>query len=230
MNANFRTLPAIALTAAIGLAGTANATYNVVALTDAQANDLLIDKTFAAEGRFGNNQLNGTFELGLQQPNGTSYFTTEQGVWTNNTTHAFSLQYTAATGDVTFTALGEQLQWNFAGSTFTDFYLRQRATATSTMHLQDVQLNGVDVVGIAGTTNGAVNYWLSKDEVGFDLSQTDWTLTGNALLAWDVNSLPLNSALAFQIKTVEAVPEPATMLALASGIGLLVARRRKLNS
>lgn len=220
-----RYLPAIVILS-FGAAA-ANASFNVVALTDAQANDLLIDKTFAAEGRFGNNQMSGTFELGIQEPSGTSYFTTAQGVWTNQTAHAFSLSYTAATGDLVFSALGKNLEWNFAGSTFTDFYLRQRATSTSTMHLQDVKLNGTDVIGIAATTDAAVNYWLSADELGFNLGENDWSLTGNAFLAWDPDNLPLNSALAFQIKAVEAVPEPASMLALAGGLGLLAARRRK---
>jgi hypothetical protein len=204
------------------------AVIDVIKLSDSQANDLIRNKEIAAEGRIGNNTMSGDFEVGLQRPDGNSYFSTGQAVWTNGTATAFRISYESSSKTLTYTTNGVTLRQVLEQGQMTDLFLRQRSGGASTMHLQNVRLNGVEVRGIDATVNknGADVFWISRDELGFNLFEQDWDLTGESLFAW-TGGQPQRSELAYQVKVSQAVPEPATLLALSGGFALLARRRRR---
>lgn len=201
---------------------------------DHDFNALNPNLAFVAEGRIGNNALNGTHELnfhGINPLNETATSGEANFVWTNGQATDFSLTYDAVTRNITY-AVGNVLLQSTANQTpVTDIFIRTRATMAGTnMLISNLFLNGKAVNQQVGVTGGGS--WESGMEYlrisGFGDS---FTLTGQSTMTWG-QTRPNNSHLAYQIKVGTAdgaveVPEPMTMTGLLVGAGGLMAARRR---
>lgn len=174
------------------------------------------------EGRIGNNATNGTWEMAIWEQGGVGTpETTAQKAWTNGIDVAFTLQYDGA-NTVTYTVGGTSISWaNMAGG-FTDIFIRTRAAADSTVTLTDLDLDGLAVGDLVSSGNGDVDY-IRIQNMGMDFGA--FTLAGTQNFSW-TGALPTNSALAYQIKLTNVIPEPATLFPLAIGAIALIRRRR----
>ncbi|MDY6803134.1 MAG: PEP-CTERM sorting domain-containing protein [Cyanobacteriota bacterium] len=209
------------------------ASFSKVA-TDQEMMDLMEDLAFVAEGRMGNNDIDGDHELNFHggEPLNESKTQKETNfVWTKGQTYDFKLDYTASTGLTEFFVNGvQELSYNFSDA-FSDIFIRTRATKTgSSAVLDNIFLNGDPL-------NGASSF-ASGDDDGLDIlrisglsNKEDFSLTGKSTFDWG-DIAPKNSHLAFQIKVAdvesESTPEPTVLFGLglaSASMGLL--RRRK---
>lgn len=190
-------------------------------------NSLIRNKVAIAEGRFGNNGPSGDHELTLAQNTGAPGLGgTGQRVWTNGQSVAFALDRSGDT--IRFTVGNQILTQTFLDASKIDsFYIRTfSGRAGAAVSITNLAFQGEDFIGKSVSSNGAGdrNILFIK---GLDTSGDSWELEGIMNFSWDPSNLPLNSNLAFQIKAVEAVPEPATMLGLGIGAALVGLRRRR---
>ena len=209
------------------------ASFSKVA-TDQEMIELMEDLAFVAEGRMGNNGMNGDHELNFHGGNPFNESETQDQtnfVWTKGQTYDFKLDYTASTGLTKFFVDGvEKLSYDFSDD-FSDIFIRTRATKKGSSALFDnIFLNGEAL-------NGASSF-ASGDDDGLDIlrisglsDETDFSLTGESTFDWG-SIVPTNSNLAFQIKVADvestSTPEPTVIFGLglaSAGMGLL--RRRK---
>lgn len=199
----------------------------------------VFQEDWVAEGRIGNNALNGTFEQNnVNWTTNTTNTTpaTNQFIWPNGTAVPFSVNYTTANGGtLTYQLNGLS---PLVTTNITEFdrvpiintlYLRTRSARTDTAAtLQNLQLDGSSYTGSL-TSSGAsdVDYLRITD------FSVPFTLTGEAILAW-TGTAPSGSSLAFQIKggytrpDIPPVPEPSSLLGLLSigGLGLAMKHRK----
>lgn len=225
----------ILITALTTIAASSYATIPALQLTDAEANALLTGKTFAAEARMGNNGLSGDFELGLQKPV-SGYFATNQRVWTNGQEYDFTLAYDGATRKIDYTVGDVLTSYTLLPAEVdqvADIFFRLRPSnndsTTSSIGIHDLKINGSPISGpwLANTANADV-YLIKGADVLAATGQSlgsGFTMTGKQTFSWS-GAAPLRSNLAYQIK-VAAVPEPATMVALAAGVAALLRRRAR---
>ncbi|MGP1347741.1 MAG: choice-of-anchor W domain-containing protein [Phycisphaerales bacterium] len=215
-----RTAPAIATAIVCLSAGSASAGLFTGHIdTDAQFNALGLIENAVAEGRIGNNALNGTHELDLGPDTGAPA-QTAQHVWGNGVDTPFSLTFAPGSGIITFALGGKTLNYGTV-SEITGIYIRTRATQPGTsVSISNLILNADPIAGASsadGSADGTDYFFITGNQL-----LSGFTLTGDANLAW--GTLPTNSNLAFQIKLT--VPTPATtgLLAIA---GIAATRRRR---
>jgi len=189
---------------------------------------------FVAEGRIGNNAMNGTHELnfhGTNLANPTATSAEANNVWTSGLPTVFKLMYDATTRNISYQVGNTILQSIANNNLVSDIFIRTRATVSeSSIAIANLVFNGTSIsqsLAIAGTSN-----WSDSMEYLRISDVTDsFTLEGTSIMSWG-NNLPTNSNLAYQIKVgnAEAVPEPLSMLGLgfgASGLAFLKKRRQR---
>lgn len=202
---------------------------------------------FVGEGRIGDLGGNATFEYDV----GTSTAapaSTGNLAWANGENYVFSFDFDAASKVATL-ALGSNANL-VAGSLklvgapyvasflvpdasgISDLYLRARATPSSYVLFEDLQLQlaggGLfDVPGYTGTNTGSGPVSPAIVRLSGENFAGGFTLGGSATLAWDPSDLPRNSELAFQFK-VATIPEPGTLALVIGGILTMgaISRRR----
>ncbi|MCA3254896.1 MAG: PEP-CTERM sorting domain-containing protein [Alphaproteobacteria bacterium] len=192
------------------------------------------NETFVAQARSGNNATNGDYEAGLHIPpnftNAGPVGLAGQMSWgvgnVVNPTRAFTLNRTGNT--ITFTIGSYSGSWTDAGVGAVNalgFRARSQSAGNGT-YLTNMRLNGVLMPQLS----------LSAFDGGVDLVvlsglRNDFTITGEAQLAWTGSSIPTGSRLGFQIKGLtgftEPVSEPAALGLLGLGLAGLALRRRR---
>lgn len=202
-------------------------------------NSGLFEEDWVAEGRIGNNANNGTWEQGIfNWTNNTTFPPTsaqDNFVWTSDTPVAFTIDYQAANGGTLTYTLGGQI---ISSTNLTEasrfpnglnaLYIRTRSNnVEDSVSLSNLSISHssetFNYVSSLGSSDGdTVNYLLISDIEG------DFTLTGNATLSW-LTSRPNNSALAFQVKGGNVVPEPFTILGSATALGFGTLFKKKLS-
>ena len=195
---------------ALFLAAPAAATLTVQHLaSDTDMLALLGDTLYVAEGRIGNNALNGDFEIDLGGSTAAPE-QTAQYVWPNGTPVSWSLVYNHLTNQVTFTVDGEVLSWTSSLSGYTDIFVRTRAVDSGSDITVDNMTLDADAVGDASVADGDAS-GLDILWIGGGTLADGFTLTGDATLSW-TGATPQHSRLAFQIKvgTLKPVAVEAT--------------------
>ena len=215
---------------------------NGIHVTDSQLNSLIGDSTiFAATGQLGDGidssastassvasrlssvMSNGTvqaatsrnaFELGLgytiNEPASTRQFN-----WTNAATETFWLNYDAENSKVTYSLGGKTMKYIASQSLgFSDLFIRTYATNDNESFLSNLMINGSSI-GSAYSNGGGADVLRVN---GLDFSHS-FSLTGNAMLAWQGAVNPNDAG--FQLQFIQAVPEPAQVLMLLAGIGVI---------
>ncbi|MDW8431120.1 MAG: choice-of-anchor A family protein [Flavobacteriales bacterium] len=179
--------------------------YNDAASATAQFNQLL----FSAEGRSGNNALNGTFELDIHKVSNYFIHSSAQFVWPNNVDVPFSIVYDPnAAGDNKFVfTVGTgssqkilKLDPQLAGyiTPVNGFWFYSRTAPNTTLMVSNLVIDGVP----AGTDFGYVNpSAASFKNVVFrgTALQDGFTITGNVKFAW-TGTIPQNSNLNWNFK------------------------------
>jgi hypothetical protein len=221
---------AFAVVALCALAGVAHATPTMEFLySDAAVSSLVRHVHAEAEGRIGNNAVNGTHEFNLGATTGAPA-QTGQRVWGNNVAADWSLTWNAQSRQAVFVVNNETLSYTAPAApagreALTDVFIRARATANGTdMILRDVRFNGESLgwnVWASGWSGGLEILRLR----GGELAQ-NWTLSGTATMRWTSATAPTNSNLAFQVKLTNAIPAPGAAAALALAMPLALRRRR----
>lgn len=191
--------------------------------TDADFDNLLatgkFTELFVAEGRIGNNNLNGDRELGINTSTGVPV-ASGQRIWGNGTPVDFTLEYTGT--QVNYTVNGQTLISNAFSSAANSIFLRTRAGDNSSVTLSNLVFNGTAV---------GENLFSSVSGAGSDIDylqiadiSSSFTLTGQVLMNWS-GATPNGSRLAYQIKvgSTTSIPEPASVgaifLAGIAGVG-----------
>ncbi|WP_254565892.1 choice-of-anchor W domain-containing protein [Oscillatoria sp. HE19RPO] len=199
---------------------------------DNDFNALNPNLAFVAEGRIGNNAMNGTHELNFHGIN-HSTATSDQAnyVWTSGLPTLFKLMYDATTRNISYQVGNTVLNSIANNNAVSDIFIRARATVSeSSIAIANLVFNGNPLsqsLAIAGTSN-----WSDSMEYLRISGVTDsFTLEGTSIMSWG-DTRPSNSNLAYQIKVgnAEAVPEPLSVLGLglgASGLAFLKKRRQR---
>ena len=201
---------------------------------DNDFNALKPNLAFVAEGRIGNNAMNGTHELNFHGINENDPMKTSDEanyVWTSGLPTVFKLMYDATTRNISYQVGNTILQSTANSNAVSDIFIRARATVSgTTMAIADLVFNGNPLsqsLAIAGTSN-----WSESMEYLRISGVTDsFTLEGTSIMSWG-DTRPQNSNLAYQIKVgnAQAVPEPFSLLGLgvgASGLAFLKKRRQR---
>ncbi|MEA5568732.1 choice-of-anchor W domain-containing protein [Anabaena sp. UHCC 0399] len=182
--------------------------------TDGDFNNLLSNgeftELFVAEGRIGNNSLNGDRELGINTSTGLPV-ASGQRVWGNGTPVNFTLEYTGT--QVNYTVNGELLSSNAFTSVVDNIFLRTRAADDSSVTLSNLVFNSTAIgQNLLSSVSGAgsdIDYLQISD------ISSPFTLTGEILMTW-TGTIPRNSRLAYQIKvgSTKSIPEPGAVGAM----------------
>jgi hypothetical protein len=162
--------------------------------TDADLLALMAEPHLVAEGRIGNNALNGTHELDLGQDTGAPA-TTANLVWPNGTPVEFSLSFDAGAGMATFEMGGRTLTY-LPLTGFTDVFVRTRAVnAGITILIDQLVLDGE----IVTDQSSAIGSGLDILRIRGGSLGDGFVLTGRATFSWGAG-VPSQSQLAFQVK------------------------------
>jgi len=202
-------------------------------------NALNPDLAFVAEGRMGNNAMNGTHELNFHGANPFNESQTQDEtnfVWNKGQTYDFELNYIADTGLTKFFIDGvEQLSYNFSGP-FSDIFIRTRATKDgSSINVDNIILNGEFLDGASSTVAEGGGAWAETMDylriTGLSADE-DFSLTGQSTMSWG-DIVPNNSHLAFQIKVADvesaSTPEPTVLFGLGLVSASMTLLRRRQN-
>jgi hypothetical protein len=197
--------------------------YMAVNIDDPAFTSLPFTMSFAAEGRIGNNAMNGDFEVDLHLNSGAPNVT-DQAVWTKATATPFTVTYDALSKAVSYSTLGKTLNWTYSAASVSDIFIRTRALqAESSMRVFNVLVNGESILGqsFAYPGNDPNYLWIS----GLDPS-ANIVITGESIMDWGA-VMPLHSQLAYQVKFGTVTPIPGAAWLLGSGLAGLIALRRK---
>ncbi len=175
------------------------------------------------EGRIGNNAVNGTWEQGIWQQGAVNLQVQGQFAWTNGSLTDWEIVYDGVSS-ITFTVGTQSISWGGMAGAFTDIFIRSRAATDSTMELVSLDLvgAGLGIGNLVSSGNGDVDY-IRIENMGSNFGA--FTLRGQSRMTW-TGAAPTNSALAYQVKLTNVVPEPAS-LALAIPSLLLTVRRSR---
>jgi hypothetical protein len=199
--------------------------------SDAEYNAVLKDDAFVAEGRIGNNQSNGDYELDIHTIENNNVFTVHKQKdfqWTKGVAQSFTLAFDAVSKLVNYTVGGNTLSYT-ANNAFTDLFIRTRAVkADTSIKVDKLFLNGVSILdsSFAQSSSKALDYLRIGGITG------SFTLTGQSTMNWGATR-PTGSNLAYQIKAVSttdstSVPEPSAALGLTlSAIAFALQSRRR---
>jgi len=194
-------------------------------------------EAYSAEGRFGNNALNGDWEVGINLGTGSGIdfgVVTDQFVWPNGSSVDFKLTYDGdATKKLTWNVDGVEVMTNSILGDVNELLIRTRSGKDSSLLIDNLAIGpkGGPTQSGGGATafssgDGTVNYLRIA---GFDFTQ-DFELIGDATFTWaDPNDVK-GSRLAFQVKGMQVVPEASTLTMMGlglSGLGLMAIRRSR---
>ncbi|MCC5916198.1 MAG: choice-of-anchor A family protein [Cryomorphaceae bacterium] len=188
--------------------------------TPQDAENKFNDLYFSAEGRSGNNALNGTFELDIHNVSPYNVLVDQQFVWQNGVDKPFSIVYDpTANGDDKFVfTIGDpnigvgvrvlKLDPVAAGypNDINGFLLYARIAENTTLLITDVEVNGIPVNTDFGEINPpkskTVNHIFSGNALDNGIN-----ITGKVRLAWTGN-IPQNSNMNFNFKmgNIDCIP------------------------
>ena len=172
--------------------------YGDTELIDALSND---HTAFIAEGRIGNNAMDGDHEVNIHT---APYTIQDQGnwIWNNNGIPVkFELSYNPDTNEVHF-MVGNKQQVSYTlpeDEEFHDLMIRTRATKEDSgvminnLWLNKTQIDGTSVA--VGNEEGIDVLWISGQEL-----MEGFSLTGYSTMYWSEEDVPTGSHLAYQIK------------------------------
>lgn len=154
------------------------------------------------------------FELGLgytiSEPASTRQFD-----WNNAETETFWLNFDADNNKITYSLGGETMKYMASESFgFSDLFIRAHASNENESFLSNLMINGSSI-GSAYSNGGGVDVLHVN---GLDFSR-NFSLTGNAMLAWQGPFNPQDAG--FSLQFIQAVPEPAEALMLLAGIAVI---------
>jgi hypothetical protein len=186
-----------------------------------------------------------TYEQSLNTP--TEFGAVQaQFDWVKGTTYDFTLSHDAA-GTLTF-SLGSGPQiitmpnptgtYTGLGTANTLFIRTRNESATDTMKLSNLLLNGTAIGGLAfgqvlddGNSVGAGSAGAGYLRISGVPFSDPWTLKGKVTLDWAGTAVPAQSRLNANIKLTEIpvapIPLPASALLLVAGLGGLAALKRR---
>jgi hypothetical protein len=194
---------------------------------------------WVAEVRGGNNALNGTQELSINNwidnttSPGAAQTTPAQNIFTSGQAVNFSVSYNGTNANFLWgTNLGAA-QKTLSTSNLTEssrfpqgldsIFIRLRSNSTSSFQLSNLVVNGQSYSGsmLANNTDN-LDYLLITGITN------NFTLTGTATLAWTSAAIPSNSNLNMTVKMgYGAVPEPLTIAgSVLAGSGLMFFKRK----
>ena len=173
---------------------------------------------FSAEGRSGNNALNGTFELDIHNVNPYTIKNENQFIWPNNQNVPFSIVYNPnAAGNnkfvytigsgansrvLKFDPITEPYNLDFNG-----IWFYSRTAPNTTLLVSDVVIENEPINANLGATNPTTTYFENVLFRGGDAFADGFTITGNVKFAW-TGAIPQNSGMNFNFKVgnVDCVP------------------------
>ena len=195
---------------------------------------------WVAEVRGGNNALNGTQELSINNwinnttAPGAAQTTPAQNIFTSGEAVNFSVSYDGINANFLWgTNLAAASQKTLSTSNLTEssrfpqgldsIFIRLRSNSTSSFKLSNLVVNGQSYSG-SMLANSADNL----DYLLITGITNNFTLTGTATLAWTSAAIPSNSNLDMTVKMgYGAVPEPLTIAgSVLAGSGLIFFKRK----
>lgn len=164
---------------------------------------------FSAEGRSGNNAMNGTFELDIHNISPYTILSSKQFVWPNNQTVPFTITYNPnAIGNNKFVyTVGTgadqqvmQLDPTAAGypHDINAIWFYSRTAPNTTLMVSDLTINGSPIAMNLGYENPLQAAFTNVAFSGSSL-ENGFAITGNVLFAWS-GTIPQNSAMNFNFK------------------------------
>lgn len=180
--------------------------------TPQEAEGKFNDLYYSAEGRSGNNQLNGDFELDIHNVSPYTILSSEQFVWPNNQSVSFKIVYdpTASGNDKFVYTIGEigvgagqrvlKLDPVAAGYPMdvNGFFFFARTEANASLSVYDLTIDGHPYNTILGSINPPTNTFTNVVFSGATL-QNGFEIEGKVKFAWTGN-IPTNSRLNFNFK------------------------------
>ncbi|WP_169975300.1 choice-of-anchor W domain-containing protein [Tautonia rosea] len=209
--------------------------------TDTAFNSTLANEgwsvTGVAEGTYGNNALNGNFELKLVDDTSTANGQQRQFIWTSGTSYDWTMSFDSATSTITWlfnTGSISPVTLTRVTGAFDSIFIRTRGSATTASEVSISEFNSSSLSGTSSAPGGPGD---NVDYLGLtNFGSGNWVLKGSSILTF--NGGTANAVPSFQFKFVDtggefqitAIPEPTT---LASGLlgaailGIVAFKRRR---